>query len=390
MAASVRIESEAFSDPRVELLGTLAGYNRYEALGRLAHLWMVCTHRESYELPEVNVLACMGERGVDALIGSGLGERTTAGVRVKGTHGRIEWLKKRREASRAGGEAKRTQSQPKAKPNGSQTVAKRHGTVNGPTDGAGAAGGDLGSQTGAKGKPNGSQTGAKTDPDGSQEQPAGEPNATQSEAKSDSSRVLSGSGDGKPNGSQTGAKGKPNPTPVFSSSSLSKEQIPIAAQSGGGGRPASKKKRTKGEPNPDHQPSIARFCEAWAAKYGAKYPFNHGKDASAISWMLEQAGSGARFAECVARYFACDDPFIVEHRHGTGTMRSQFQRWIVAAATTTPTPKETIYDRMQRIADEENARIKENQTCPISPPPVPNGLFDGPETTPPPSAPPKT
>jgi len=397
MAASVRIESEAFSDPRVELLGTLAGYNRYEALGRLAHLWMVCTHRESYELPAVNVIACLGEKGIEALVGSGLGERTESGVRVKGTKGRIEWLKTRREASRAGGEAKRTQSQPKAKPNGSQTVAKRRADKSAAPGGPDDSGGAQGSQTGAKREPNGSQTVAKSDPDASQAQPGGVPNGTQSQPKEGNSCVFGVSeGDEakrEPNGSQTVAKADPNATPVFSSSSLSKDKIPVAAQPGGEDRTAGEKKRKpKGEPNPDHQPSIARFCEAWAAKYGGKYPFNAVKDASAISWMLKQVGSFEKFAECVARYFACDDQFILDHRHGIGPMRSQFQRWAVAApaSPTTTVPKESVYDRVRRIADEENARLLEIQKCQTSQPPAPSGLFDGPETTPPVSEPRKT
>ncbi len=90
--AAVRIEEEAFSDARVELLGTLAGYSRYEALGRLAHLWRVCTQRQTYVLSEAMVNACIGPAGVQHMLDAELAERTDAGVRIKGTSGRIEWI----------------------------------------------------------------------------------------------------------------------------------------------------------------------------------------------------------------------------------------------------------------------------------------------------------
>lgn len=106
MAAAVRIESCALSDPRIELLGQLAGYNRFEALGRLVHLWSVCTDRQSEVLSDVLVVACLGPAGVAAIVGSGLGEVVTAGIRVKGTAGRISWLTDLRARASAGGKAR--------------------------------------------------------------------------------------------------------------------------------------------------------------------------------------------------------------------------------------------------------------------------------------------
>ena len=110
MAASVRIEDEAFVDTRIELLGSIAGYNRFEALGRLAHLWRLCTHRSTYCVSETQVASCLGLKGVEALLQSELGERLTDGIRVKGTSGRIEWLQKKREAGSKGGLAKSSKS----------------------------------------------------------------------------------------------------------------------------------------------------------------------------------------------------------------------------------------------------------------------------------------
>lgn len=107
MAVSVRIEDEAFSDIRVRLLAQLAGYaNEFEALGRLSHLWRACTQLGRHDLPDGMVSLVMGPGGVDALIGSELGERVGDLVRIKGTRGRIEWLAEKRETSAAGGRAR--------------------------------------------------------------------------------------------------------------------------------------------------------------------------------------------------------------------------------------------------------------------------------------------
>lgn len=119
MGAPVRIEDEAFADVRIEMLGTLAGYNRFEALGRLAYLWRMCTQRGAYVVTEAFVSAALGDRGVEALLGAELGERTEGGIRVRGTQGRIEWLEKKRAQSKAGGKANASRHQAETEPNGS-------------------------------------------------------------------------------------------------------------------------------------------------------------------------------------------------------------------------------------------------------------------------------
>lgn len=106
MAVSVRIEDEAFSDARIAALGELAGYNAYEALGRMSHLWRLCTQRRLYVVSEVMVRACLGSNGVEAIVGAELGERTEAGIRICGTQGRIEWLDEARNTAKAGGQAR--------------------------------------------------------------------------------------------------------------------------------------------------------------------------------------------------------------------------------------------------------------------------------------------
>jgi hypothetical protein len=104
MGAPVRLEDAAFGDARIETLGQIAGYNRYEALGRMAHLWRWCTDRATYVVSEAVVRGCLGPQGVEALLESDLGERVEGGIRVRGTVGRVEWLDVKRKAGKAGGE----------------------------------------------------------------------------------------------------------------------------------------------------------------------------------------------------------------------------------------------------------------------------------------------
>lgn len=104
MAASVRIEDVAFSDGRLEYLGQLLGTGRFDALGRMAFLWRQCTQEQSYDLPIGFVRAFVDPV---LLVECRLAETTDreGWIRIKGTHGRIEWLGKLRNNSKRGGKA---------------------------------------------------------------------------------------------------------------------------------------------------------------------------------------------------------------------------------------------------------------------------------------------
>ena len=112
MAASVRIEDEAFSDVRFEVLATLCQLaDADHARGKMAKLWRQCTAQGSYVLNESVVRAVLGADGATSLTESGLGEQVESGIRIKGTRGRIEWLKKLRNNARKGGKAKAAKRQ---------------------------------------------------------------------------------------------------------------------------------------------------------------------------------------------------------------------------------------------------------------------------------------
>lgn len=107
-AAGVRADDQAFSDVRISALGAVAGYNAFEALGRLMHLWRWCTQRGTYIAPETVVRIMLGPLGVDAILDADLGERVKGGIRVRGTQGRTEWAAELAAKRKAAGEARAT------------------------------------------------------------------------------------------------------------------------------------------------------------------------------------------------------------------------------------------------------------------------------------------
>ena len=109
MAANVTVDARAYSDPRFERLGALAGYNQYEALGRMVRVWGWCTDREVDVISACDLaifLAVATDVAATVLVESGLGSLAEGGVRVKGCRGRTEWLSKLRVGGKKGGRAR--------------------------------------------------------------------------------------------------------------------------------------------------------------------------------------------------------------------------------------------------------------------------------------------
>lgn len=107
MAASVRIEDEAFCDVRYEILAKEAGLvDADHARGKMARIWRQCTQQGVYVLPPEIVRCILGDRGPEAIIKAGLGEEHSAGIRIRGTAGRIEWIQELRKKASAGGRAR--------------------------------------------------------------------------------------------------------------------------------------------------------------------------------------------------------------------------------------------------------------------------------------------
>ena len=128
MAAPVRIEAEAFGDPRFDVLGMLLGTSRFDALGRMAYLWSWATDRGRQDVPEhIAAVYFDGDtERVGFVVAAELGEwcactqqngdpiqqnpakssKHPAGCQhllIKGAAGRLEWLSEHRAAKTEGG-----------------------------------------------------------------------------------------------------------------------------------------------------------------------------------------------------------------------------------------------------------------------------------------------
>jgi hypothetical protein len=125
MSASVRIEDEAFADERYDDLAHFAGLaDADHARGKMARIWRQCTIEGTHTIENHLVLRILGEGGIEALIRARLAERISeTHVRIRGTRGRIEWLKRLRQNGQKGGRPKGYRNKPSGyqigKPSGS-------------------------------------------------------------------------------------------------------------------------------------------------------------------------------------------------------------------------------------------------------------------------------
>lgn len=89
----------------MQMLANLAGYSRYEALGRLAFLWDHCVGSGTELLDERRVLAFLGVPAA-VLVDSGLAEHGGDGVRIRGVREEVDAKRRRTEHARAAGLAR--------------------------------------------------------------------------------------------------------------------------------------------------------------------------------------------------------------------------------------------------------------------------------------------
>lgn len=108
MSARVNIELEAWTDPRFSTLARILGLaDRDHALILCAKIWAWQTERYTPDKPTYVVSADMidgvlGAGGAAALVRSELAEELPEGFRIRGSHGRIEWLHRNRKNGRKG------------------------------------------------------------------------------------------------------------------------------------------------------------------------------------------------------------------------------------------------------------------------------------------------
>jgi hypothetical protein len=137
MTAPVRIEAEAWSDLRFTTLARLLGLADLEhALIKTARIWSWQTEHYTPERPTYVVdseiaESALGPGGAAARVRARLAEEVPDGLRIHGSVGRIEWLWRLRQKSRAGGEATKRKHNNKHEP-ASSPEAKPRGPAEGP------------------------------------------------------------------------------------------------------------------------------------------------------------------------------------------------------------------------------------------------------------------
>jgi hypothetical protein len=102
--ATVNIDDSVWTDPRFVLVGKGFGLSAYDVIGRMAKIWAYCTEKGAYSLDAqtIDVIAELDAFAV-ALVTCGLAENKNGEIRIKGTRGRIEWLRNLRKNARKGG-----------------------------------------------------------------------------------------------------------------------------------------------------------------------------------------------------------------------------------------------------------------------------------------------
>lgn len=110
MNVTVHVVPKAFDDAgpggRIRHLGELAGYNEFEALGRLTFLWRHCRKARSQVVNPDTVRGYLGPNGDQHIITAGLGETHDEGVRVRGLKEVMRLSERRADVGRLGGLAK--------------------------------------------------------------------------------------------------------------------------------------------------------------------------------------------------------------------------------------------------------------------------------------------
>lgn len=147
-APYIAVFTDVRKDDRFEVLGDIAGYNKYEALGRMNHLWAWCRDRrladapegfDSYVVSEDVVIRFLGEKGVKAILAAdvdtfALGQRVTKGILLRGTSQTVAALRQRAGAASAGGNARSAGVPAGGRLAGRFPVTSREPAENQPTD----------------------------------------------------------------------------------------------------------------------------------------------------------------------------------------------------------------------------------------------------------------
>lgn len=124
MTAPVRIDASAWGDLRFATLARLCGFADAEhALIKCAKIWSWQTEHYTPAAPTYTVEldlveSALGPGGAEHMVRARLAEAGPDGLRIRGSTGRIEWLWKKRQASKKGGDATKGKHEHKIGPDG--------------------------------------------------------------------------------------------------------------------------------------------------------------------------------------------------------------------------------------------------------------------------------
>lgn len=139
MTAPVRIDAAAWGDLRFATLARLCGFADAEhALIKCAKIWAWQTEHYTDELPTYVVdpdivESALGPGGAGHMVRARLADSGPDGLRIRGSKGRIEWLSKKRRASKCGGEATRRKHADQTGPVGLPVAQPQPEPQTGPT-----------------------------------------------------------------------------------------------------------------------------------------------------------------------------------------------------------------------------------------------------------------
>jgi hypothetical protein len=254
--ASVTIDSGAWGDPRIQRLARLLGYPDPDfALIKLAKLWARCIYLGTDIPGDVEIQACLDDRGPELLVLCGLGEELEEGIRVKGRiteegKDRIGWFRQRHPSN----EPPTSESNPRGKAKGGAVRA----------NGAPRAGGRFVKST--------------TNDAGDQQPPANRDAGEN--AGGDSTSIFPDAG---PSGSGSGSEEEKSPARVGNAGDAGDQQRPATSNAGG----------NAGASNLPYRP-LGRVLEAiWI--YGQKKHLelrDSGIDRHAQAWSAGPTGTG--------------------------------------------------------------------------------------------------
>ncbi|VTS00540.1 hypothetical protein [Tuwongella immobilis] len=178
---------------------------------------------------------------------------------------------------------------------------------------------------------------------------------------------------------EVGLFGPPHTPPETKTEEKTEDKKTFRAAHGRGGAPHVARQSDADQcdkQKANHPKAVQYWCDSWQKLRGVKYPFNGGKDAKTISWMLAQVeGDLARFQAIIDGYLASVETYVINQGHSLGVLRSQFSTWYARAEapqqspetprlfvpTASDDPNLTYEEKIRILVEEEDRLSPEEQ-----------------------------